>query len=106
MTTLSGVIGWFASSSGVVMPTLIPQTVTFAEGLSGVTAVGLSVGVCIATHMAALSPMSTCGALMLAAYSSDENVDDKARSKMFAQLFIMSIGGVLFSCVLAAIGFY
>lgn len=106
MTVLAGVMSWFSSASGVVMPTLIPTVPGLVENLSGVTALGLTVSICIGSHLAALSPLSSCGGLMLAAYSSDEGVDAKARNKMFAQLFAMSACGVLFGGILALLGLY
>ena len=103
---LAGVMSWFSSASGVVMPTLIPTVPGLVANLSGVNALGLTVSICIGAHMAAMSPLSSCGGLMLAAYSSGDNVDAKARDKMFIQLFVMSACGVLFSAVLALLGVY
>ncbi len=103
---LAGVMSWFSSASGVVMPTLIPTVPGLVENLPGLTALGLTVSLCIGAHLAALSPLSSCGGLMLAAYSSDESVDAKARNKMFIQLFAMSACGVLFSAILALVGLY
>ncbi len=106
MCVLAGVMSWFSSASGVVMPTLIPTVPGLVAELSGVTALGLTVSLCIGAHMAALSPLSSCGGLMLAAYSSDENVDAKARNKMFIQLFAISACGVLLGGVMALFGLY
>ena len=106
MTILAGAMSWFSSASGVVMPTLIPVSAQLAQITPELSAVGLTIGVCIGAHMAALSPMSTCGGLMLAAYSSGEGVDDKARNQMFVRLFVMSACGVLFVALLSLIGLY
>jgi len=106
MTILAGAMSWFSSASGVVMPTLIPVSAQLAEVTPGLSAVGLSIGVCIGAHMAALSPMSTCGGLMLAASSSGEGVDDKARNQMFVRLFVLSACGVLFVALLSLVGLY
>ena len=106
MTVLAGVMSWFSSASGVVMPTLIPTVPGIVENLSGVSALGITVGLCIGAHMAALSPLSSCGGLMLAAYSSSENVTEKERNRTFVHLFIMSASGVLFAALLALVGLY
>ena len=106
MCILAGVMSWFSSASGVVMPTLIPTVPGLVESLSGVTALGLTVSLCIGAHLAALSPLSSCGGLMLAAYSSDESVSTKDRNKVFIQLFAVSACGVLFAGVLALFGLY
>ena len=103
---LAGVMSWFSSASGVVMPTLIPTVPGLVANLSGVSALGLAVSLCVGAHLAALSPLSSCGGLMLAAYSSDEAVDANARNKMFGQLFALSACGVLFAGVLALLGLY
>lgn len=106
ITVLAGVMSWFSSASGVVMPTLIPLTGDIAASLPGVTPMALTIGVCIGAHLAALSPLSSCGGLMLAAYSSSPEVDAKARNKMFGQLFAMSACGVVFGGILALLGLY
>lgn len=106
MTLLGGVMSWFSSASGVVMPTLIPTVPTIAETLQGANILEIVIGICVGAHAAALSPLSSCGALMLAAYSSSEDVDAKSRNRTFIQLFCISAGGVLFCTLLALLGIY
>ena len=101
MCFLAGVMSWFSSASGVVMPTLIPTVPELAASLGGGSALVITVGLCIGAHMAALSPLSSCGGLMLAAYSSGGEVTAKERNKAFLQLFAMSAGGLAFAAVLA-----
>ena len=97
MCLLAGVMSWFSSASGVVMPTLIPTVPGMVPGSELV----ITVGLCIGAHMAALSPLSSCGGLMLAAYSSGDEVTAQDRNKTFLQLFAMSAGGLVFAAVLA-----
>lgn len=106
MTVLAGVMSWFSSASGVVMPTLIPTVPGITETLTGASAMDITVGLCIGAHMAALSPLSSCGGLMLSAYSSSEGVTAEERNRTFVKLFIMSATGVLFAAVLALLGLY
>lgn len=106
MSVLAGVMSWFSSASGVVMPTLIPTVPGIAASLTGVSAMELTVGLCIGAHLAALSPLSSCGGLSLAAYSSSEGVTVKDRNRVFAQLFALSACGVLFAGLLAFTGLY
>lgn len=101
MCFLAGVMSWFSSASGVVMPTLIPTVPALAASLSGGSELIITVALCIGAHMAALSPLSSCGGLMLAAYSSSGEVTVKDRNRTFLQLFAMSAGGLLFAAVLA-----
>ena len=106
MSLLGGVMSWFSSASGVVMPTLIPTVPDITATLSGVGTLELTVGLCIDAHLAAISPLSSCGALMLAAYSSSGNIDVQSRNKAFTQLFVMSAAGVVFGALLAFTGIY
>lgn len=103
MCFLAGVMSWFSSASGVVMPTLIPTVPALAASLSGGSELVITVGLCIGAHMAALSPLSSCGGLMLAAYSSSGEVTAKERNRAFLQLFAMSAGGLVFATVLALV---
>lgn len=106
MTILAGVMSWFSSASGVVMPMLIPTVPTIAASLPGVSPLAMTVGLCVGAHLAALSPLSSCGGLMLAAYSSSPEVDAKDRNRTFGQLFAMSACGVVFAGLLALVGLY
>jgi di/tricarboxylate transporter len=105
MTILAGVMSWFSSASGVVMPTLIPTVPSIAATIQGVNPLVMTIGLCVGAHLAALSPLSSCGGLMLAAYSS-EHPDPKDRNRTFAQLFAMSACGVVFAALLAMVGLY
>lgn len=106
MALLSGIMSWVSSASGVVMPTLIPTIPDMVKALPGADALTLVNCISIGANMAAMSPLSSCGALMLAAYSSSGNPSAKDRNKMFLQLFILSACGVALSGALALIGLY
>ena len=106
MAVLAGCMSWFSSASGVVMPTLIPTVPEIAGSLQGVSTVSVTVALCVGAHMAALSPLSSCGALMLSAYSTSGEISAKERNRVFGQLFAMSAAGVAFSAVLALLGLY
>ena len=101
MCFLAGVMSWFSSASGVVMPTLIPTVPALAASLGGGSERIITVALCIGAHMAALSPLSSCGGLMLAAYSSSGEITAKERNRTFLQLFAISAGGLAFAAVLA-----
>ena len=100
ITALAGVMSWVSSASGVVMPTLIPTVPSL-----GASAPALVIGICAGAHAAAISPLSSCGGLMLAAYSSGD-ITAKERDKAFGQLFILSACGVAFCAVLGLLGLY
>ena len=106
MALLAGTMSLFSSSSGVVMPTLIPTVPELVATLGGGSTIGIVVSICIGSHGAAMSPLSTCGGLMLSAYSSSDGVTAKDRNKMFAQLLAMAGGAMAFHTVLALLGVF
>jgi hypothetical protein len=102
---LAGMMSFFASSSAVVMPTLIPRVPGI---MGGMTAEGfissplfLTAAITIGTHAAAYSPVSTMGAI--AVTLSSDKTDSQ---KLFARLFSVA----LFMCMLTSfcflLGFY
>jgi di/tricarboxylate transporter len=103
---LAGVMSWFSSASGVVMPTLIPTVPEIAQTLGGDMNLSLTVALCVGAHLAALSPLSSCGGLMLSAYSSTGEVSEKEKNSTFLKLFGLSACGILFSALLAFLGVY
>jgi len=104
ITVLAGMMSWVSSASGVVMPTLIPTVPALVESISGVGAAELVAGISIGANAAAFSPLSSCGALMLAAYSSSEVATTEGRNKMFTQLFFFSTACIVVSALLALVG--
>lgn len=106
MALLSGVMSWVSSASGVVMPTLIPTVPDMVAAVPGTDAVELVNCISIGANMAAMSPLSSCGALMLAAYTSSGEISPKDRNRMFLRLFILSACGVALTSVLALVGAY
>jgi len=106
MALLAGCMSLFSSSSGVVMPTLIPTVPDLVATLGGGSVVGIVVSICIGSHGAAISPLSTCGGLMLSAYSSSDSVTVKERNKMFVQLFALAGGAMVCHIALALLGVF
>jgi di/tricarboxylate transporter len=95
MAILAGVMSIFSSAVGVVMPTLIPTTVSLANDLSNVvTPTALTITIAVASHIVTMSPFSTMGALAMA--SAPEHIDKK---KLFKNLFIMAFFALLFGAV-------
>ncbi len=104
ITVLAGVMSWVSSASGVVMPTLIPTVPDLVAGLGGVSPIALVAGICIGANVAAFSPLSSCGGLMLAAYSGSKIATEEGRNKMFSHLFFFSSACILAAAVFALIG--
>jgi hypothetical protein len=53
-----------------------------------------------------MSPISTGGSMGLAAYSSIAKPTEEEQSKLFMQLFAVSIGGVIVLAIVALTGIY
>jgi di/tricarboxylate transporter len=108
MALTGGIMSWFSSTTGVVMPTLIPTIPQIASSFGGSASIfnELLSGVVSASFSAALSPVSTGGAMVLAAYVAASGIDADQQNKMFKSLFLLSLGGVLFNVFLAAVGYF
>jgi di/tricarboxylate transporter len=66
----SGVISIFSSTSGVVLPALIPMVPGFVERLGGGSALAVASAINVNGHLVDVSPLSTLGALCLASAPS------------------------------------
>lgn len=103
----AGIMSWFSSTSGVVMPTLIPTVTGIIENVGGgVSALALLSAITNTASAAGMSPISTGGSMGLAAYSSIAKPTEEEQSKLFIQLFTVSIGGVAVLAIVALTGVY
>lgn len=100
MAVIGGLMSAVSSALGVVAPTMIP-TVTNIAGQTGANPIsilaGLAVGACIVTF----SPLSTLGAMVLASSKDEAN-----KEKLFRQLLITAVFGVVFAGILGLLGVY
>lgn len=107
MGLTAGIMSWFSSTSGVVMPTLIPTVTDVATQVGGsVSKLALISAITNTASAAGMSPLSTGGSMGLAAYSQIAKPDEKERSKLFIQLFAISAGGVVVIALLGGTGIY
>lgn len=106
MGLTAGIMSWFSSTSGVVMPTLIPTVTDVAAKVGGVSTLALISAITNTASAAGMSPISTGGSMGLAAYSQVSNATEEQRSKIFVQLFAVSIGGVFVIALLGLTGIY
>ena len=93
----TGLVSIYSSSSGVVMPTFIPLLPRLIQALGGENLTDMVVAVDVGSHLVDVSPLSTLGALCLAALP--ETID---RSGLFRRLLLW---GVSMSVVGAALAF-
>ncbi len=89
------------------MPTLIPtvphilsQMGSQANPVEWVTAITM------VSNTAGISPLSTGGALALAAYSADGGIEEEELDRLFIRMFLISAVGVLSLSFLAYFGLY
>lgn len=104
MTATGGILSWFSSTSGVVLPTLVPTVPGIVEAVPGANAVELVTCISEGAHGAALSPLSTGGALVLASYSGLAKASPDERNWLFLRMFLVSILAVVFVTLLSATG--
>ena len=101
----SGILSWFSSTSGVVMPTMIP---TIPDILLSINAnpSTLVVAIVVVANCAGLSPASSAGGQVLANYTSQGNLSTAEANKVFSQLFAISALGVVFMSILGFLGLF
>lgn len=97
---LTGVISTYSSTSGVVLPAFLPMAQGIAARMPGVDPVALSISICIGSALVDVSPLSTLGALALAAAPAGTDRGRLFRSLMAWGLSMSVVGAVV--CLLLA----
>ena len=106
MGLTAGIMSFFSSTSGVVMPTLIPTVSAVAAEVGGVSELALISAITNTASAAGMSPISTGGSMGLAAYSQIAKPSPEEQSKLFVRLFLVSIGGVITIALFGMTGVY
>lgn len=70
---VTGVISVYSSTSGVVLPAFLPTVPGLVERLGGGDALGIASAMMVGGHLVDLSPLSTIGALCIAALPASED---------------------------------
>jgi Na+/H+ antiporter NhaD/arsenite permease-like protein len=95
---ITGAISVYSSTSGVVLPAFLPMVPALAHQLNGANPVAIAMSMNVGGHLVDVSPLSTIGALCIAAVHGDES------RRLFNQLLAwglsMTIVGALI-CYLA-----
>ena len=100
-------MSWFSSKSGVVMPTRITTVPHSIHQMSiSVNPVEWVTAISMVSNTAGISPLSTGGALALAAYSSEAGAAAGEMDRLFVKMFGISAIGVVTLSTLAYFGFY
>lgn len=102
----AGLLSLVSSALGVVYPTMMPMCLDIAEQIGGVNPVTLMSAVAAGGTLAGTSPMSTGGALIIAAIASQDPHFTKEKSnKVFVQLIILSAASMALLVVLGFIAY-
>ncbi len=80
---ISGLVSAYSSSSGVVLPAFLPLIPGLAAKMQIATMIPMMIAVAVGSHMVDVSPLSTLGALSLAAVK-----EKSVRNRMFKILMI------------------
>ena len=107
LAATSGILSWVSSTTGVVMPALFPivseVVVKFAPNLHYQE---LIAAVTATSFAAAISPLSTGGAIIMSAISASKETTNEENNKMFKNLFLLSVANVAVNVLLAALGVF
>jgi Na+/H+ antiporter NhaD/arsenite permease-like protein len=102
LNLLGGLMSMVSSASGVVMPTLIPTIPGIVAKLGNDALVTqLVAGITIGAHVVPYSPLSTMGAIGMAAATERSN-----KEKLFVQLMASALSMLAFTTLLIWFGFF
>ena len=107
LAATSGILSWVSSTTGVVMPAMFKMlpnilrsfgtSVNYMELISAITATSFA---------AAISPLSTGGAIIMSSYSASKETTNEELNKIFKFLFLLSVANVLLNVLLSWIGVF
>jgi di/tricarboxylate transporter len=83
---VTGVISVYSSSSGVVLPAFLPTIPGIIENLGGGDPMAIAASINVGSHLVDVSPLSTLGALCIAAAPVHEN-----RTQLFNKLMLWGL---------------
>ena len=106
MAATSGILSWVSSTTAVVMPTLYPTSAEICQRFAGVNYVELISAITATSFAAAISPLSTGGAIIMSSYSAARETTTEEMNKMFYTLFLLSVGNVLINVLMAVVGVF
>ncbi len=95
MAFVTGAISVFSSTSGVVLPTFLPMVPGLVENLGGGEPLSIAMAINIGSGLVDVSPVSTIGALCLAASPNPD-----ARERLFMPLLAWGLSMSLVGAVL------
>jgi len=91
---VTGLISVYSSTSGVVLPAFLPTIPGLIERLGGGDPLAIAASMNIGAHLVDLSPLSTTGALCIAAVASGENVRSVFNKLLIWGLSMTVVGAI------------
>jgi Na+/H+ antiporter NhaD/arsenite permease-like protein len=91
---VTGLISVYSSTSGVVLPAFLPTVPGLVERLGGGDPLAIAASMNVGAHLVDLSPLSTTGALCIAAISSGESVRSVFNKLLIWGLSMTVVGAV------------
>jgi len=91
---VTGIISVYSSTSGVVLPAFLPTIPGLVERLGGGDPLALAASMNVGAHLVDISPLSTVGAMCLAAIVKPEDVQP-TYNRLFAWGLSMTVVGAL-----------
>lgn len=95
-----------ASASSVVQPSVIPMLPLIAKHFPEVSMQGLVAAVGIGSYATAISPMSSSGLQVMAAYDAVYRPDEKMRMNLFNRILMLAVLNAVVQLILSAVGYY
>jgi Na+/H+ antiporter NhaC len=92
---VTGLISVYSSTSGVVLPAFLPTIPGLIERLGGGDPLAIAASMNIGAHLVDLSPLSTTGALCIAAVASGESIRSVFNKLLIWGLSMTIVGGIL-----------
>ena len=96
---VTGLVSAYSSTSGVVLPTFLPTVPGLSQRL-GVDAMDLASSINVGGHLVDVSPLSTIGAICLAAYTGAEG-----RQTLFNQILAWGLAMAVVGAVVCWVFF-
>ncbi len=92
---VTGLISTWSSTSGVVMPAFLPTSTALAAQVGGVGPVAIALSINVGSSLVDVSPLSTIGALCVAAVTDPETARGLFRNLMIWGLSMTLVGALL-----------
>ena len=103
LAATSGMLSWVSSTTGVVMPAMFKMLPNIMRQFSNANYMEMISAITATSFAAAISPLSTGGAIIMSSYSASKDTTNDELNKIFKFLFLLSVANVVLNVILAAL---